>query len=141
MSLVFVAYVGKKPFAADNVANSGKVWHGAGDVQQVTAAQAKILTKFPDQWELVDSKSSPLVARSGVVSVFVDGSEVAIDVDAIRKPLDKMTKAEMIAVAKVRLSKEFNSSLSRKVLLDEIRLCADDLGVQIDGVSPLGHSA
>ncbi len=48
-----VRYVGKKPFATDNVASSRKVWNGPGDVQLVTEEQAKILTSYKDQWALV----------------------------------------------------------------------------------------
>lgn len=49
---VAVRYVGKKPTAQDNVAKSGKLWEGNGDVQWVTSKQAKILTRYADQWAL-----------------------------------------------------------------------------------------
>lgn len=49
-NLVGVIYVGKKPTAHDNVAGSGKVWNGNGDVQEVTELQAATLTKYRDQW-------------------------------------------------------------------------------------------
>lgn len=52
--LALVEYVGKKPFAVDNVAKSGKVWRGTGDVQVVTDAQAKILAGYADQWKRLE---------------------------------------------------------------------------------------
>ena len=51
-SMVDVMYVGRKPFAVDNVAGSGQVWNGRGDVKPVTEDEAHILTGFPDQWAI-----------------------------------------------------------------------------------------
>lgn len=50
---VRVEYVGRKPFAVDNVSGSGKCWNGPGDVQVVTEDQAEALAKYPDQWVVV----------------------------------------------------------------------------------------
>lgn len=57
--LVKIVYVGKKPYATDNVAHSGKSWNGRGDVQEVTLRQASMLCRFPDQWQVVDGKPLP----------------------------------------------------------------------------------
>ncbi|MEN9864940.1 MAG: hypothetical protein RL748_530 [Pseudomonadota bacterium] len=38
---IAVRYVGKKLNAQDNVAKSGKLWEGNGDVQWVTPKQAR----------------------------------------------------------------------------------------------------
>lgn len=52
LTAVPVEYVGKKPFAVDNVAGSGKVWAGKGDVQMVSEDKALKLANFPDQWKI-----------------------------------------------------------------------------------------
>lgn len=141
MTPVPIVYVGKKPFAVDNVAGSGKAWNGNGDVQTVTPAQAKVLIRFSDQWMLANSKTAASVESSGVVEVMLDGEVIDVDVDAISRSLDKLSKPELLAIAKAKIGKEFSPSLSKKVLLDEIRKSADDLGINIESASPLGHAA
>lgn len=141
MTSVPIVYVGKKPFAVDNVAGSGKAWNGNGDVQTVTPAQAKVLIRFSDQWKLANSKTAASVESSGVVEVMLDGEVIDVDVDAISRSLDKLSKPELLAIAKAKIGKEFSPSLSKKVLLDEIRKSADDLGINIESASPLGHAA
>lgn len=141
MTSVPIVYVGKKPFAVDNVAGSGKAWNGNGDVQTVTPAQAKVLIRFSDQWKLANSKTAASVESSGVVEVMLDGEVIDVDVDAISRSLDKLSKPELLAIAKAKIGKEFSPSLSKKVLLDEIRKSADDLGISIESASTLGHAA
>lgn len=141
MTPVPIVYVGKKPFAVDNVAGSGKAWNGNGDVQTVTPAQAKVLIRFSDQWKLANSKTAASVESSGVVEVMLDGEVIDVDVDAISRSLDKLSKPELLAIAKAKIGKEFSPSLSKKVLLDEIRKSADDLGINIESASHLGHAA
>lgn len=141
MTSVPIVYVGKKPFAVDNVAGSGKAWNGNGDVQTVTPAQAKVLIRFSDQWKLANSKTAESVESSGIVEVMLDGEVIDVDVDAISRSLDKLSKPELLAIAKAKIGKEFSPSLSKKVLLDEIRKSADDLGINIESASPLGHAA
>lgn len=145
MTSVPIVYVGKKPFAVDNVAGSGKAWNGNGDVQTVTPAQAKVLIRFSDQWKLANGKTASSVESSvessGVVEVMLDGEVIDVDVDAISRSLDKLSKPELLAIAKAKIGKEFSPSLSKKVLLDEIRKSADDLGINIESASPLGHAA
>ena len=48
---MLIEYVGKKPIKPDNVAGTGIVWHGPGDVQEVPdpAACAKLL-RHQDVW-------------------------------------------------------------------------------------------
>jgi hypothetical protein len=46
-----IKYVGKKPFAVDPVAGSGKTWNGNGDIQTMTDKQGEMLCKYPDQFE------------------------------------------------------------------------------------------
>lgn len=48
--MVPVAYIGHKERKEDNVARSGVVWHGHGDVQNVTAQQWGLLSAHPSVW-------------------------------------------------------------------------------------------
>jgi hypothetical protein len=59
-----IKYVGKKPYKEDNVAGTGIIWAGPGDVQEVT--NEKAIEKFlehKDVWQLVPD-STPVVAQS-----------------------------------------------------------------------------
>ena len=50
MSLVKVEYIGKKDVKPDNVAGTGVIWYGAGDVQEVPAEAALRMARHPDVW-------------------------------------------------------------------------------------------
>lgn len=50
--IVNVAYIGHKERKVDNVANSGVVWHGHGDVKPVSAMQWSQLALHPLVWAL-----------------------------------------------------------------------------------------
>jgi len=57
-ALIPVVYIGHKERKVDNVAGSGAVWHGHGDVQPVTPQQWGLLSKYPQIWSRdVDSES------------------------------------------------------------------------------------
>lgn len=120
MNLVQVVYVGRKPFAVDNVAQSGKQWAGNGDVQEVTAAQARVLVKYPDQWRLVsDADAAAVQAAAMVQQVTPDGDVVEVSQADLQKPLEKMSKTELMAVAQT-MGKELAPALSKKAMLDQI---------------------
>ena len=130
--LIPVVYVGKKPHAFDNVARSGKCWNGEGDVQEVTDAQAKTLIKFPDQWALADEADRAAVdAPTSVSGTDEDGKEVTVDPAELTKPIEKMSKAELTALAKDRWGKELDSKLSKKAMIDQIEEWAESLDVTI----------
>ncbi len=118
---IAVRYVGKKPTAQDNVAKSGKLWEGNGDVQWVTPKQAKILTVYADQWALDEAQDGEAVNRAGGVEI-VDaaGGTVVIAESDLTGPVEKMTVAELVAFAQVTYGKTLNGKLGRKVLLDEV---------------------
>lgn len=120
-NLVPVVYVGNKPHAFDNVAHSGKSWQGKGDVQEVTDAQAKVLTKYPDQWALVDLADMARVnAPVSIQATDEDGDSVAIDPDALNKPLERMSKAELVAYASEKLGQKLDARKSTKGMIDQI---------------------
>ncbi len=119
--LIQVVYVGKKPEAFDNVARSGKIWHGAGDIQEVTDAQAKLLIKFPDQWQLADEADLEQVNQpTSITGTNEDGESVTVDPADLTKPIEKMNKAELTALAADRWGKELDSKLSKKQMIDQL---------------------
>lgn len=134
--LVPVKYVGKKPAAYDNIARSGKTWNGHGDIQEVTEAQAKILTKFDDQWVLADEADASRVdTPENIKVVDEDGDTVVIDPTAFKKPLEKMSKAEIVAYAFDKFGKQLDVNKAKKALIDLVEEFERDLDVTV-GVGP-----
>ena len=130
--LIPVVYVGKKPHAFDNVARSGKCWNGEGDIQEVTDAQAKLLIKFPDQWQLANEKDRASVETpESITGIDDNGKAVTVDPEDLKQPIEKMSKAELTALAKDRWGKELDSKLSKKAMIDQIEEWAESLDVTI----------
>lgn len=126
--LIKIVYVGKKPTAYDNVAKSGKCWQGHGDVQEVTAEQAKQLLKFPDQWQLADAADIDAIPTTVTTEVTGENGEaVTVDSAALKKPLEKMTKDELVALAKAKFGKELDAKLAKKLLIDALEEFERDL--------------
>ncbi len=128
-NLVQVVYVGNKPHAFDNVAHSGKCWAGKGDVQEVTDAQAKLLLKYPDQWALAnESDRAAVEVPVSIQGKDEDGEPVSIDPDDLKKPLEKMSKAELTALAKQTWDKELDPAMNKKTMIDQIEEWQHELG-------------
>lgn len=128
-NLVPVIYVGNKPHAFDNIAHSGKSWQGKGDVQEVTDAQAKLLLKYPDQWALANESGRATVdAPVSIQSQDENGEAVTIDPDDLKKPLEKMNKAELSALAKQSWDKELDPAMTKKAMIDQIEEWQHELG-------------
>jgi hypothetical protein len=128
-NLVQVVYVGNKPHAFDNVAHSGKCWTGKGDVQEVTDAQAKLLLKYPDQWALANEADRAAVeAPVSIQGKDEDGEPVSIDPDDLKKPLEKMNKTELTALAKQTWDKELDPAMTKKAMIDQIEEWQHELG-------------
>ena len=128
-NLVQVVYVGNKPHAFDNIAHSGKSWQGKGDVQEVTDAQAKLLLKYPDQWALANEADRAAVeAPVSIQSTDEAGEAVTIDPDDLKKPLEKMNKAELSALAKQSWDKELDPAMTKKAMIDQIEEWQHELG-------------
>lgn len=126
--LIKIVYVGKKPAAYDNVAKSGKVWNGNGDVQEVTAEQAKQLLKFPDQWQLADAADVEAITTPVSTEVTGENGEpVQVDNADLKKPLEKMTKEELVALAKAKWGQELDAKKAKKLLIDAIEEFERDL--------------
>jgi len=127
-TLIKIVYVGKKPTAYDNVAKSHKCWNGNGDVQEVTPDQAKQLLKFPDQWALADEADREAIDTPSIVEVKdEDGNDVQVQATELGKPLEKMTKPELVALAQARWGKELDAKKSKKDLIDAIEEFERDL--------------
>lgn len=128
-NLVSVVYVGNKPHAFDNIAHSGKSWQGKGDVQEVTDAQAKLLLKYPDQWALANEADRAAVeAPVSIEGKDENGEAVTIDPDDLKKPLEKMNKAELSALAKQSWDKELDPAMTKKAMIDQIEEWQHELG-------------
>lgn len=128
-NLVPVVYVGNKPHAFDNIAHSGKSWQGKGDVQEVTDAQAKLLLKYPDQWALANEADRAAVeAPVSIEGKNEDGEAVTIDPDDLKKPLEKMNKAELSALPKQSWDKELDPAMTKKAMIDQIEEWQHELG-------------
>jgi len=134
--LVPVKYIGKKPTAYDNIARSGVTWNGHGDVQEVTESQAKMLLKFADQWVLADEADAARVdTPEDIKQVDEDGDTVVIDPEAFKKPIERMSKAEIVAYAANKFGKQLEVTKSKKALIDMVEEFERDLDVTI-GVGP-----
>lgn len=129
-NLIPVVYVGNKPQAFDNVAHSGKSWEGKGDVQHVTHAQARILVKYPDQWALVDeSDRAAIDAPVSIQGQDEDGQAVAINPESLKKPIEKMSKAELMALAKETLGKTLDPLMPKKSMIYQVEEWKAEQGV------------
>jgi len=119
---VLIEYVGNKSQAYDNITKSGVTWMGKGDIQEVTAAQAKQLLRFPDQWALADKADEVAVldVPTTVTVIDEDGDSVLVDESSLSKPRERMTKAELVAFARKHWNKELDPGMSKKLMLDQI---------------------
>jgi hypothetical protein len=127
---VQVEYVGKKPFVVDNVAKSGKTWEGAGAVQEVTPAQAKILIGYADQWALAAGQdASVLSLPTVVVTKDEHGNEVETDASELTGHVEKMTATQLVAYAQNKYGKTLKLNRGRKVLLDEVMVLEGHINV------------
>lgn len=121
MTLIPIVYLGSKEFAIDNVAHSGKIWKRNGDIQEVTQAQAKTLLKHPKIWGLARPEDAKEVEKPIEIEVKdEDGESVTVDAEDLRKPLEKMSKPELIALAFSRWGKHLDGRRSTKSLIDQI---------------------
>ncbi len=134
--LVKIQYVGNKKVAYDNVARTGLSWDGFGDIKEVREDQARILLKYPDQWILIDEEDRARIETTESIKIMdEDGDTVVIDPDAFGKPIEKMTKAEIVAYAANKFGKDIDVHKSKKMLIDIVEEFERDLDVTV-GVGP-----
>lgn len=67
-NLIPVVYIGHKERKVDNVAGSGAVWHGHGDVQPVTPQQWGLLSKYPQIWtrDAFEDATTPVASAASM---------------------------------------------------------------------------
>ncbi|MEJ0004365.1 MAG: hypothetical protein WDN30_14055 [Pararobbsia sp.] len=116
--MIEIRYVGRKPWAVDNVAHTGTIWCALNDVQAVPPGAARRLLKHPDQWELANPEDEALLAVAIHTTTDKDGKQIEVDEADLKKPLEKMTRAELKVYAKTHFNREVNASQPRTVLLD-----------------------
>lgn len=81
-----IQYIGNKPQKQDNVAGSGTIWTGNGDIQPVTDAVAAKLLEHPGVWKLVgDSEEKP---------ESVETTESPAEVLAVKTEHNEMSEAD-----------------------------------------------
>lgn len=131
-NLIKLVYVGNKPAAYDNIARSGVTWNGKGDVQEVTDAQAKLLLKFADQWQLADPKDKAAIEKPVSIAVTDEAGKVeVIDPEALKQPIEKMSKTELSALAKNKWGKDLSVNKNRKDMIDQIEEWDRDLDLVV----------
>ena len=98
-----IAYIGHKPVKSDNVAGTGLVWQGYGDVRYVTVEAARKLLAFPGVWVVAGDATLVTHRKDGQLSIN-DGphtqpkAPIGRDFDPA-EPAAANDKAGMLAVA------------------------------------------
>jgi hypothetical protein len=87
--MIQVRYIGRKPIKTDNVAHSGAVWVGPGDVQPVTPEVWAQLRPFDAVWEQVEGEP---VAAVGLEQAPV--GEAIVDAWLTKTPAELHAYAE-----------------------------------------------
>lgn len=131
--MIRLKYIGKKPFAIDNITHSGTTWEGPGDVREVQDRTARALLAYPDQWALEDPKDAKTVAKEPVTAFLKpDGQRVVVPDSDLKKHLEDMTPDELRAYALRYYKKTLPASAGRKRLMDEI----EELQRGMDPIAP-----
>jgi hypothetical protein len=131
--MALVKYVGNQSPKLDRVANSGAVWSGNGDVQEVSDLIAARLVKFPASFELVSDKPK----KDKKVKEQTDEEKAAEAAAAAEKAKDdaakvtnadieKMGKDELEAYARAKFNVELDKRHPLPVLLAEVLKLNDE---------------
>lgn len=82
-----VEYLGNKAQKMDNVAWTGVVWFGNGDIQEVPDGTWEKLSKHPDVWRLVPRETDSSVGQAVAKTDTAPGRSVdltALDAEGLR---------------------------------------------------------
>lgn len=126
---VNVMYVGRKPFAVDNVAHSGQTWEGRGDLKPVSPKQARLLLNHPSQWWL----EGPLPSLEEVdarVTEFFAGRFIPDEV-TLPTSVEDMDADELRAYAQAEYGQTLPARMDERALREEI--AALELAAQAEG--------
>lgn len=91
---VLIKYIGKKDFFPDFVAQSGKNWNGYGDVQEVTAEQARKLLVHDDEFAVKDAHDALLVKQEEERAAFENAEPGSANVDSVEGLPETVAQAE-----------------------------------------------
>lgn len=80
MTTVNVVYLGRKPFKQDNVAGTGIVWHGHGNIQRVPVTALAKLLEHPAVWSVTgDEELAPPAHSAAQQSLVAAAAQAALD--------------------------------------------------------------
>lgn len=119
MAQVAIVYVGKKARKDDNVANTGTVWNGPGDVQRVDASVAAKLLSHVDIWARAEGETEK-VPDAEVESTLTkpeeeEGEELQDTPTAFN--IDDANKDQLVEYA----MREFGVDLDKRKNIDSLR--------------------
>lgn len=118
MAQVAIVYVGRKERKADNVANTGTVWMGPGDVQQVDASVAAKLLAHSDVWAKAEGETAEVPAanpESKLTKTEDDDDEQAGTLTPFN--IDEAGKDGLVEYA----MREFGIDLDKRSKIDTLR--------------------
>lgn len=119
--MIELRYIGRKAWAVDPVAGSGTIWNGPDDVQQVTVSVARKILKHPDEWQLANDGDAHLLEVSTLHSTTdEEGYLVEVDDADLKKPLEKMSRAEMKVFAKLKFGRDLDPTQPRAHMINAI---------------------
>ena len=108
---VKIKYVGKKEIKEDNVARTGVIWYGEGDVQTVPDSAAPRLLKHVDVWKLADDQD---------IGEYEEAPEEEPEEEVDNPPLvdfDSMDKDQLIDYA----LREFGYKMDKRYSIDRMK--------------------
>lgn len=135
---VLIKYIGKKDFFPDFVSQSGKNWNGYGDVQEVTAEQAKKLLVHDDEFAEKGAHDALLVKQEDERAASVNSNN---DAEAKEETGDQVQgqeaakegDAQLKQVAIEKPSPEEISTLNK----GDLMALADTHAIEVNDAAPV----
>lgn len=126
--MIELRYIGRKPWAVDPVGGSSAIWNGNGDVQPVPLKSARKILKHPDEWELANPDDAHrLEVNTTHVTLDEEGKLTEVDDADLKKPLEKMTRAELKVYAKITFDRDIPATMAKSNMIDTIEEFEKDL--------------
>lgn len=131
-----IEYIGKKDVKPDNVANTGLVWNGPGDRQEVSdpVAVAKLL-EYPDIWKVVGGEEAIEKSLKDAVEATANDAtkpKGKYDPDetedaAVRVDVNRLNKVSLVAYTKRTFGVDLDSQKTVAELRETVaRMVAKD---------------
>jgi hypothetical protein len=126
--MIELRYIGRKDWAVDPVGGSCVIWNGNGDVQPVPLKAARKILKHPDEWELANpEEAARLEVNTTHVTTDETGALTEVDDADLKKPLEKMTRAELKVYAKLTFDRDIPATMPKSNMIDTIEEFERDL--------------